>query len=465
MSESTFYSEDPEYVAYPDNTDIMHIPGDYGMPLLGHTFRYVQEPFELLDEMRGKYGDVFRTSMTFQKFVVALGPEFIKQITLDTDKAFSSRMGYHAPLQHFFEGGLLMRDFEAHMFHRRIMQTAFKTEAMRNYVDDMHPIIDAQLASWSAQREFTFYPNVKELLLDVGAKVFLGLDLADGETQRLNKAFLAMGDGSLAVIRKDWPGLGLAYRKGMNGRRYLDQFFLDLVPRRRQADSATAKDMATFFAQETTESGELFPTDIVSKHLIFLLLAAHDTTTAALTMACCYLADNPQWQERLRAEARAVIGNGNDAHMTYDDIAKLVHTEHTFKEIERLHPSVPAFMRRTVKETEIGGYTVPAHTPVQVSPVYTHRMEEWWSNPHSFDPDRFAREEHKQHKFLWAPFGGGAHKCIGLHFADMLFKAVMSNLLLRYEISFPAGQGFPEKILPFPFPKPQNELPLVLRKI
>lgn len=464
MNESTFYSEDPEYVKYKDNTRLNHIPGDYGKPLIGYTFSYVQRPFDLMDDLRGKYGDVFRTSMTFQKFVVALGPEYIKQLTLDSDKVFSSRMGYHAPLKHFFEGGLLMRDFAAHKFHRRIMQAAFKTDAMRNYVDTMHPVIDSQLDSWSKDDDFHFYPNVKELLLDVGAKVFLGLDLAGGETQRLNEAFLAMGEGSLAVIRKDWPGLGLAYRKGMNGRRYLDKFFLDLVPKRRTGDSANASDMATFFANETTEGGELFPIDVVSKHLIFLLLAAHDTTTAALTMACCYLADNPQWQGRLREEARAVVG-GNSGNIAYDDLANMPDTGNVFKEVERLHPSVPAFMRRTVRDTEIGGFMVPAHTPVQVSPLYTQRMEEWWKDPHSFDPDRFVREEHKQHPFLWAPFGGGAHKCIGLHFADMLFKCVMSSLLLRYEISFADGNGFPDAIQHFPFPKPQNQLPLKLTKL
>jgi len=273
-----------------------------------------------------------------------------------------------------------------------------------------------------------------------------------------------MGEGSLAVIRKDWPGLGLAYRKGMNGRRYLDKFFLDLVPKRRTGDSSNANDMATFFANETTEGGELFPIDVVSKHLIFLLLAAHDTTTAALTMACCYLADNPNWQGRLREEARAMVG-GNSGNIAYDDLANMPDTGNVFKEVERLHPSVPAFMRRTVRDTEIGGFMVPAHTPVQVSPLYTQRMEEWWKDPHSSDPDRFVREEHKQHPFLWAPFGGGAHKCIGLHVADMLFKCVMSSLLLRYEISFADGDGFTGAIQHFPVPKPQNQLPLKLTKL
>lgn len=467
MSESNFFSDEPEYVQYKDNTNINHLPGDYGIPVLGYTLSYVQRPYEVIDKNRKKYGDIFRTSMTFQKFVMALGPEYIKQLTLDRDKVFSSRMGYHAPLKHFFEGGLLMRDFDAHKFHRRIMQTAFKTAAMRNYVDTMHPVIDKQLDDWGGMREFEFYPHVKELLLDVGAKVFLGLDLVDGETQRLNDAFLAMGDGTLAIIRKDWPGLGLAYRKGMNGRRYLDSFFNELVPQRREGEGT---DMASFFARETTEAGDVFPTDVVSKHLIFLLLAAHDTTTAALTMACCYLAEKKQWQERIREEVRTIIAakcveDAGGNRIAFDDLVTMEDTGNVFKEIERLHPSVPAFMRRTVKETEIGGYPIAAHTPIQVSPIYTHRMEEWWSDPHSFDPDRFKREEHKQHPFLWAPFGGGAHKCIGIHFADMLFKMVMAGIVMRYEFSFADGQGFPDAIQHFPFPKPQNHLPLVLKKL
>jgi cytochrome P450 len=92
-------------------------------------------------------------------------------------------------------------------------------------------------------------------------------------------------------------------------------------------------------------------------------------------------------------------------------------------------------------------------------------MEAWWSDPHSFDPDRFAREEHKQHSFLWAPFGGGAHKCIGLHFADMLFKCTLAELLQRYRIRFAKPGQYPAKIQHFPFAKPMDDLPLVLEPL
>lgn len=450
---------EPDYVKVKDNTHLDHLPGSYGLPLVGQTFEFLPRPFDVLDRQYQRYGPVSRMSLTFQKMVVALGPEYIQELMLDRNQVYSARMGYDGPLGDFFSGGLLMRDFAEHKFHRRIMQTAFKTAAMRHYVTEMHSVIEEHVSTWDREENFLFYPHIKTLLLDVGAKVFLGQDLQSGETARLNQSFLDMMSGALALIRKDWPGL--LYRKGMNGRRELERFFIDLVPRKRRDNGS---DMASYFAKETTEDGEFFPDDVVAYHLIFLLLAAHDTTTSALTMACHHLAHHQHWQERLREEA---LGLGK-RHLEYDDLGTEVpQAERTFHEILRLHPPVPQLMRRTVRDTELGGFNIPAHTLVQVSPLYVHRMSEWWDNPHAFDPDRFApgREEHKRHPFQWAPFGGGAHKCIGLHFADMLFKCVLTHVLTRYRLRCASADQYPGKIQHFPFAKPTDNLPLILERL
>ncbi|MEM0954275.1 MAG: cytochrome P450 [Pseudomonadota bacterium] len=445
----------PEYVRHRDNKRLPDaIPGRYGLPLLGDTFRYVVDPFSVLDECYQQYGSVSRISLTFQKMVLALGPEYVQQLMLDSDQVFSSRMGYDAPLGDFFAGGLLMRDFAEHKFHRRIMQTAFKIDAMRNYTGQMHPIIDRRLEDWADQSDFRFYPNIKKLLLDIGAKVFLGMDLAGAETEALNRNFLEMNEGIMALIRKDWPGL--LYRRGMNGRRALEDFFVGLVPERR---GVSGTDMATFFANETTEEGEYFSDAVVGEHLIFLLLAAHDTTTSALTMAAYYLANDQAWQDRLREEAQAA------GVLDYDGLSAIPDLQNSFHEVLRMNPPVPSLMRRTVKPVVVGEYELPAHTMVQASPIYTHRMEEYWSQPHSYDPDRFARKEHKQHSFLWAPFGGGAHKCIGLHFADMLYKCTLSAILRNFRFSFVNDAQYPGRIQHFPFAKPMDNLPLKLEAL
>ncbi len=447
----------PGYTRHKDNKRLDNIPGRYGLPLFGNTFRFVLKPYEVLDENFRQYGPVFKASLTFQKMVCALGPEFIQQLMLDTGQQFSSRMGYDGALGEFFAGGLLMRDFDEHKFHRRIMQTAFKTDAMRTYVDLMHPIIDRQMSQWGQADKFLFYPNIKTLLLDIGARVFLGMDLEGPETRALNQSFVQMNEGILALIRRDWPGL--LYRRGMNGRRALETFFFELVPQRRGVDG---HDMATFFANEKDENGEYFSDKVVGEHLIFLLLAAHDTTTSALTMAAYYLANDQQWQQRLREGLQAL----DKEHLDYADMGSAIpDLDHCFKEVLRLNPPVPMLMRRTIREVDVGGYQLQPHTMVQVSPLYTHRMPQWWNNPQAFDPDRFAREEHKQHSFLWAPFGGGAHKCIGLHFADMLFKTALSSLLLSYRISFAKEGQYPSRMQHFPFAKPMDNLPLKLQPL
>lgn len=450
---------EPDYVAHRDNHKLDHIPGHYGLPLLGETFSLLSDPYPLFERTYQQYGPISKHNLTFQKLVMALGPDYIKLLTLDPEQIFSPRMGYDAALGDFFRGGLLMRDFGEHKIHRRIMQGAFKTSAMRDYVAQMHPIVDSSLQRWQRDDNFLFYPNIKRLLLDIGANIFLGLDLGGSESERLNRAFLDMMDGSLALIRRDWPGL--LYRRGMNGRRELERFFLELVPLRRQGDGT---DMASFFSRETDDEGQLFSDQVVAEHLIFLLLAAHDTTTSLLTMTASFLAHHQDWQERLREEINAT----GHSPIEYDDLGNSLNDcELVFKEVLRLHPSVPQFMRRTIRDTEIDGHRIPAHTIVQVSPLFTHRMEEWWSDPHNFDPDRFApgREEHKQHAFQWAPFGGGAHKCIGLHFANMLFKCVLADVLPKYRLKFADGYKYPHPVQHFPFAKPKDDLPLILEPI
>ena len=66
-------------------------------------------------------------------------------------------------------------------------------------------------------------------------------------------------------------------------------------------------------------------------------------------------------------------------------------------------------------------------------------------------------------KFAWMPFGGGAHKCIGMHFANMIVKCFMHQFLLKYEWTLP--DNYSPKMESFPLPKTADGLPVILKKI
>jgi cytochrome P450 len=440
------------YVVAKPNRDLSMIPGSYGLPLIGHTFKFIDDNLTNTLENYHRYGSVFRLSLVAQNIVTTVGPEFVRQVTLDQDKVFSSQAGWEGVVGEFFSGSLIVQDFEEHRMQRKLMQTAFKSESLHGYLQPMNEIVNNALHSWPVGEPVVFYPAVKSVLLDIAAKVFLGVELEE-ENARINKAFVDFANGATSVVKKNWPGF--AYHRGLKGRAVLNEFIRSRIDEKRQGDG---KDMFSHFCRERNEAGECYSDQEITDHMLFLLFAAHDTTTSALTMAMHLLASHPEVQAELRSAVATVPGEVGFEHLS-NNIAFL---DQTFKEVLRVFPPVAGVIRRTIRPCEVGGYELPAHTMVATSISATHHLEQYWTDPFRFDPDRFseARAEHKQHKFLWAPFGGGGHKCIGLHFADMLFKCLMINALREYRVEYVDPRQANGKILYIPFTRPKDNLPL-----
>jgi cytochrome P450 len=133
-----------------------------------------------------------------------------------------------------------------------------------------------------------------------------------------------------------------------------------------------------------------------------------------------------------------------------------------FKEALRLKPPVPSMPRRAVREFTFRGYTIPAGTSVGINPLFTHHMPEIWPEPDRFDPLRFAEEAQRtRHRFAWVPFGGGAHMCLGLHFAYMQAKAFARHFLQNLEVSLPPGYKADWQM--WPIPKPRDGLRVIVK--
>jgi len=91
-------------------------------------------------------------------------------------------------------------------------------------------------------------------------------------------------------------------------------------------------------------------------------------------------------------------------------------------------------------------------------------MPSVWPDPARFDPLRFTDEAvRNRHKFAWVPFGGGAHMCLGLHFAYMQAKTFFYHLLTTSRIAI-APDYQPAWAL-WPIPKPRDGLPIRLERI
>jgi cytochrome P450 len=445
----------------PDPSDLDHIPGEGGWPIVGNTFKMLADPHAFTKRMVETYGRVYKTRAFGGWNVALVGPEANELVLFNKDKIFSSEQGWGPVLDQLFPRGLMLMDFDHHRIDRRALSIAFKPEPMRHYSGALNRGIAKEVAGWEG--DMTFYTAIKKLTLDLAADSFIGIPWGP-EADRINAAFVDMVQASVAPVRRPLPFTKM--RKGVKGREFLVDYFTKETHRRREEGGG--QDMFSQFATATREDGTLLPVDEVVDHMNFLMMAAHDTITSSATSLIFLLAKYPQWQDKIRDEIIAVTGGpdaeGNPRPLSYDDLGKLELTEMAFKEALRLIPPVPSMPRRALKAFEFGGYSIPAGTPVGINIHHTHHDETLWPDPYTFDPMRFTPEKVKaRHKYAWVPFGGGAHMCLGLHFAYMQVKILLAQLLQQYSIE--VAPGYEPEWQAWPIPQPKDGLKVSFRKL
>ena len=445
----------------PTAGDLAHIPGESGLPIVGNTFKMLADPHAMARRMVETYGPVYKNRAFGGWNVALIGADANELVLFDRQKLFSSEQGWGPVLDQLFPRGLMLMDFDHHRADRRALSIAFKPEPMRHYSGALNRGIGQEVAKWSG--EMLFYPTIKQLTLDLAADSFIGIPWGP-EADKINTAFVDMVQASVAPVRKPLPFTQM--RKGVKGREFLVEFFTRETHKRRETGGG--QDMFSQFANATHEDGSLLAVDEVVDHMNFLMMAAHDTITSSATSLIWLLAKNPEWQGRLRDEITAVTGGpdaqGRPRDLAYDDLGKLDLTEMAFKESLRMIPPVPSTPRRALRAFEYGGYHIPAGTPVGINAHYVHHSEEHWDDPYTFDPMRFTPEMVKaRHKYAWVPFGGGAHMCLGLHFAYMQVKVLMTHVLSQYRIEI--ADGYDPDWQAWPIPKPKDGLKVRFEKL
>jgi len=428
------------------------LPYAKGLPFFGQTFAVLRDPVGWGERQRAKYGDAYIVKVFFQKTVVLCGPDALEQVWLDKDQSFSTAAGYRRLFGHLTDTSLLMMDFAEHRRHRKALNPAFKAEVMKGYLAQMDRAIRSRMKDWTGGEQFKFYPAIKALTLDVATDVFFDLPKGD-ERKKINQALTDILASALAVIRLSLPGTRWA--KGLKAQRKITNFLRSQIDARRTSD---AEDVFTRLCHVVDEDGKAFTDDEILGHLMTLWIAGHDTLASGLSTLVCYLGKNPEWQAKLAEEIAALSLDGRAP--TLEDMKELPLCGYAFREALRIMPPAIAVPRGTRKDTSFRGYHIPAGIQVSASIYAVHHDEKLWPDPEKFDPMRFAPENipADRSRFAWAPFGGGAHKCIGMVFAETQAKCFLVNLLGQRRILLP--EGYEAKFSILPTPRPADGMPL-----
>ncbi|XP_053553448.1 cholesterol 24-hydroxylase [Bombina bombina] len=401
----------------------------------------------------GKYGPLVRINGFHNVYIVVASPEGIKELLMSTkypkDSFYDEIFSIFGT--RFLGKGLLSdRDYEHWHKQRRIMDPAFSRTyligLMGTFNEKAEELMQKLTEKAEKNSEFKVHDMLNKLTLDVIAKVAFGMDLNtlnDDQTPFPRAIFMALR-GMLEIrnpLTKILPWKKDLVREIRESIQLLRKTGKECIERRRKM----------------SDEGEELPIDILTQILkgaaleencddemlidnfVTFFIAGQETTANQLAFAVMELGRHPEILRKAQDEIDEVIGSKRD--IEYEDLSKLPYLTQVLKETLRLYPTAPGTSRKIEEDMVIEGIKIPGNTTALIYSYVTGRMEQFFKDPFTFDPERFAPGALKPY-FTYFPFSLGPRSCIGMTFAQMEAKVVMTKLLQRFEIQLVDGQSF-----------------------
>ncbi len=428
-----------------------------GFPWIGETLQILFDPNFAIKRFQ-KYGPIFKTRILGKQAVFMSGPEAAEFILSSHMDCFTWRDGWPETFKILLGQSLFVQEGEEHRRNRKLMMPAFHGPALARYIATMTTITESYLKQWEEKRELVWYNEFKQLTFDIASQIFLGSHPGE-DTARLSQLFTTLTNGLF--------GLGL--RKAIAARNEILDHLTQVIRDRQQNPT---NDALSLLIQARDENGDALSLEEIRAQAMLLLFAGHETTTAMLTWICLELARHPEVLERARTEQFQILqqtltplpesqntapipASPTRPSLTLEQLGNMPYLEQILSETERLHPPVAGGFRGVVKPFEFQGYQIPAGWLVQYSILQTQRSPEVYTHPEQFDPDRFSpqRQESRQAPFSLIGFGGGPRICLGIAFAKLEMKIVMTYLLRDYAWELLPEQNLEPVIVPTRRPK------------
>jgi retinoid hydroxylase len=417
------------------NTDIVgQVRPFEALPYVTLPDDYQRRLGPLLAEAYQQHGPIFRSTYFGQEIVYMLGPEANHFVLVSNRKKFSNYIGWSTifSVTDMFGQGILSMDGGEHDRQRKVMNPAFTVSYMDRYLPLMNRIIREQVATWAEQDEVDIYDEARKLTFAIAAEALASLKPGE-EIDRFRDLYVAilMG-GDFAASEEEFLSR-VNYLRG--------QVAELLIPKIEERRIHPGDDVFSLLVNARDAQGNSMSDEQIIAHVNILLVAGHETTTSFVSWLLYLLNQHPDYAQRVLNEQETILGSSIDPKL--EDIKRMKVLDNALSETERMFAPVANGPRGVTEDFEFHGYHIPAGTFLFYSIIGSHMLPNFFEKPTTFDPDRFAspREEHKKNPYALVGFGGGPRICIGINFAQVEMKALISHILRNYHLELQPEQN------------------------
>ncbi|WP_432559948.1 cytochrome P450 [Granulicoccus sp. GXG6511] len=381
------------------------------------------------------HGDTFRLRLGVGEMVIAVHPDAVREVNLTNRRAFDKRKSYDGVRRYLTGDGLVASTGDLWRRQRRLMAPFFTPRGVQAYAEimltDAQRVEDrwAQLAASGATVDMG--DEMMELTAAIIVRALFGT-AADDDIVRLKgrvETMIRFTTRRMGPHLPDWVP-SRSFREYASARDDVHEYIRGIIAERRALADPPQNDLLARLMAARDEDGRPMAESLLRDESITMFFAGHETTARTMAATWAALAANPSVDEKLAAELDAVVG---DRAPTVEDLRALPYALQVVKEVLRLYPAAPFYVRDAVEATQVQGFEIDEGQAVMLAPYFTHRHPEFWPDPERFDPDRFTPEaEAERHPQAYHPFATGERVCIGNHFSLLESHLLLAVLARRF---------------------------------
>ena len=390
------------------------LPPGPRQPVALQTLRYGLDPYGFFTSAQRAFGDVFTVRVMAETWVILAHPAHVRELYALGPEEVDSGVANQSLRPLLGTRNLLLLDGDEHLRRRRLVLPPLHGERMRAYEDLIRDATRKEIATWPAHGPVQTLGRMQTITLQVVLQAVFGitdeptLTRLSSSLRRLTTWTTDMRRG--LVFAYLGPDRLMALRGFRRQRTEVDQLLAaEIADRRQAADLASRPDVLSLLLTARGPDGERLSDDELRDELMTLLVAGHETTSAALSWALTEVAADPAAQSRIAAGERGLA-------------------EAAITETLRLHPPVAlGGIRRLRRPLEIAGHTLPAATTVAPCAMLLHRRPDVYDAPARWRVDRFL--DTRPPVGAWVPFGGGVRRCVGAALAQFEARIVLAEIV------------------------------------
>ncbi|KDP38424.1 hypothetical protein JCGZ_04349 [Jatropha curcas] len=449
-------------------------------PIIGHLHLLGGDDqllHQKLGMMADKYGPAYSIRLGNRPVFVASSSEVAEECFTIYDRAFASRPSTSATKHMCYNDAVF--GFAPYSTYWREMRKIVVLELLSNrrleivknvQASEVDKGINKLYGLWAKNTCLPLLVKINQWFDDLTLNVIVGMVAGkrfaggsdDGEAgwcqKTISEFFHLMG---VFVISDAVPFLWWldlqGHEKAMkNTAKYFDAILEGWVDEHRRTRAASgsgefkAEGEQDFIDVMLTleEEGQLsnFPYDsntIIKSTILAVIAAAADTTATMLTWAISLLM-NHRWALK-KAQQELDFHVGVERQVDGSDLKKLIFLQAIVKETLRVYPVAPlSGPREALEDCTIAGYHVKAGTRLLVNVWKIQRDPKLWTNPLSFQPERFLTShvnvDVRGQNFELLPFGSGRRACPGTSFALHALHFTLARLLHSFDLATPMDQ-------------------------